>query len=87
MNPYTPTRDSRGQSPQVKEWAIKQLKKGRSPKRIAQDIEKLFNEKVAMNTIYRWRNRYKEVTGEEILPWYKLNLTHEQKNKNRSYKK
>lgn len=76
-NPYT------RKTHKVQEWAIERLKQGHSPNKIARDIKRLFGEYVAMMTIYRWRNRYKLATGEEILPWHKLNSTYEQRNKHK----
>lgn len=70
----------------MKEWAIKQLKKGSSPNKIARDIKRLFGEYVAMQTIYRWRNRYIEVTGEAIPRWYIMNKSVEQKLNNQAPK-
>ena len=41
-NPYTIPQRNRPVSEKVKEWAMKKLKEGNSPNKIAQDIEKLF---------------------------------------------
>ena len=82
-NPYTIPQRNRPVSEKVKEWAMRQLKQGSSPKKIVQDIKKLFGVDVALMTVYRWRNKYIEVTGEDIPSWHKLNKTPEQKMKNR----
>ena len=68
----------------VKEWGMKKLKEGYSPKRVLEDIKKLFGVDVALITIYRWRDRYTSITGERIEPWRVLNKTTEQKRQNGS---
>lgn len=86
-NPYTNT-PRNGSAPQkVKEWAIKKIKEGSSPNKIAQDIQELFGVYVAMMTIYRWRRKYIAATGKNIPSWYELNKTVEQKEKNKSKKR
>jgi IS30 family transposase len=85
-NPYTTAQRNRSAPKKVKEWAIKKLKEGSSPNKIAQDIQKLFGVYVALMTIYRWKKKYIEVTGENILGWHHLNKTLEQKIKNKSKK-
>lgn len=85
-SPYLP-QDSKLSKPiQVKEWAIKKIKEGASPNKVARDIHRLFGEYVSMQTIYRWRKHYVEVTRQEIPSWYELNKSVEQKKKNRSLK-
>ena len=83
-NPYTTPQSNRSAPQKVKEWAMKKLKEGSSPNKIAQDIQKLFGVYVAMMTVYRWRRKYIAVTGENIPTWYELNKTLEQKAKNKS---
>jgi IS30 family transposase len=85
-NPYTTPQRNRSAPKKVKEWAIKQLKEGSSPNKIVQDTQKLFGIYVALMTIYRWKKKYIEVTGENILGWHHLNKTVEQKMKNKSAK-
>jgi hypothetical protein len=67
----------------MKEWAIKQLRSGSSPNKVSQDIKKLFGEYVSMMTVYRWKKRYVQVTGENIPTWRELNKTVDKKNKNK----
>lgn len=86
-NPYTATQRNHSAPQKVKEWAMKKLKEGSSPNKIAQDIQKLFGVYIAMMTVYRWRKKYIAVTGEKMPSWYELNKTPEQKIKNRSKKR
>ena len=86
-SPYTRTEKHSTASLKVKEWAIAQLKKGNSPNKIAQEIQRLFSVYVALMTVYRWRKKYIEATGENIPSWYELNKTLEQKEKNKSKKR
>ena len=86
-SPYTATQQNHSVPQKVKEWAMKKLKEGSSPNKIAQDIQKLFGVYVAMMTVYRWRKKYIAVTGEDIPRWCQLNKTLEQKAKNKSEKR
>jgi IS30 family transposase len=86
-NPYTATQQNHSPPQKVKEWAMKKLKEGSSPNKIAQDIQKLFGVYVAMMTVYRWRKKYIAATGENIPGWHELNETLEQKAKNKSKKR
>ena len=76
----------KSKSLQMKEWAIKKVKAGVSPNKIASEIKRLFKEDVTMMTIYRWKRRYIEVTGEHIPSWKELNPSMEQRNKNSKQK-
>ena len=67
----------------VKEWAIAQIKKGKSPNKVAKDIKELFGVSVCIMSVYRWRYRYTEATGEKIPRWYDLNPTLEQQRQNK----
>lgn len=87
MIPFTESRFERSKPLKVKEWAVERLKKGHSPKRITQDIQRLFGVYVAIMTVYRWRDQYIAATGENILLWHKFNKTAEQKSKNKSNQK
>lgn len=82
-SPYTTPQCNHLVSKKIKEWAMKKLKEGSSPKKIVQDMKELFGVDVALMTVYRWRNKYIAVTGENIPSWHKLNTTSEQKMKNR----
>lgn len=84
MNAYMKSNFPWAKPTKVKEWAIDQLKKGSSPKKIAKDIEKLYGIPVTTMAVYRWRNKYIAATGENIPSWFKLNQTAEQKNKNKA---
>lgn len=85
-SPYLATKLQVSKPLNMKEWAIKQLKKGSSPNKIARDIHRLFNEYVSMQTVYRWRNRYIKVTGEAIPGWYEINKSVQQKLNNQAPK-
>ena len=50
----------------IREWATTRLKKGYSPSRIAEDIQKLHGVSVSTMTIYRWRKKHIQATGEDI---------------------
>jgi len=83
-SPYYPPDYLHAKPLNMKEWAIKQIKKGISPNKVARDIKRLFGEYVSMQTVYRWRHRYIEVTGEQIPTFFEINKTVEQKKKNRA---
>lgn len=53
-------------NPVIMEWAITRLKKGYSPNRIVEDIQKLHGVSVSTMTIYRWRKKHIQTTGEDI---------------------
>ena len=81
--PYTTPQRNRSAPAKVKEWAMKKLKEGSSPKKIVQDTQKLFGVYVALMTIYRWKKKYIEATGESIPTWREINKTVAEKNKNK----
>ena len=83
LSPYLREDTPKSKPTKVKEWAIAQIKKGKSPNKVAKDIKELFGVSVAVMSVYRWRYRYTSATGERIPRFYDLNPTKELQQKNK----